>query len=248
MILLDPLARPLIGHRGASGSFPENTMLAFKQALREGADSVEFDVRVTADGVPVVIHDATLDRTTDGQGQVAELPLAAIREFDAGRGERIPTLAQVLEELAPTPVIVEIKEGEAAPAPDPAPAVTAVIHAAGAGDRVVVGAFGGRSLVAVRKAGLKTTATRWECGVHWLASRVGRAHRAGRYDGFSVSEYSGRLKVIDRRFLTSARSLGKPVHVWTVDDVSDARRLRAMGVAGILTNFPARMRELSAPR
>ena len=194
MILLDPLARPLIGHRGASGSFPENTMLAFKQALLEGADSVEFDVRVTADGVPVVIHDATLDRTTDGQGQVAELPLAAVREFDAGRGERIPTLAQVLEELAPTPVIVEIKEVEAAPA------VTAVIHAAGASDRVVVGAFGGRSLVAVRKAGLKTTATRWECGVHWLASRVGRAHRAGRYDGFSVSEYSGRLKVIDRRF------------------------------------------------
>ncbi len=246
MILLDPLARPLIGHRGASGSFPENTMLAFRQALREGADSVEFDVRLTADGVPVVIHDATLDRTTDGQGQVAELPLAAIREFDAGRGERIPTLAQVLEELAPTPVIVEIKEVEAAPAP--APAVTAVIHAAGAGDRVVVGAFGGRSLVAVRKGGLKTTATRWEAGMHWFASRVGHAHHAGRYDGFAVSEYYGRLKVVDRRFLRSARSLGKPVHVWTVDEVSDARRLRAMGVAGILTNFPARMRELSAPR
>ncbi len=246
MILLDPLARPLIGHRGASGSFPENTMLAFKQALREGADSVEFDVRLTADGVPVVIHDATLDRTTDGQGQVAELPLAAIREFDAGRGEQIPTLAQVLEELAPTPVIVEIKEVEAAPAPGPA--VTAVIHAAGAGDRVVVGAFGGRSLVAVRKGGLKTTATRWESGLHWLASRVGRAHHSGSYDAFAVSEYSGRLKVVDQRFLTSARSLGKPVHVWTVDDVADARRLRAMGVAGILTNFPARMREAFAPR
>ena len=240
MILLDPLAHPLIGHRGASGSFPENTMLAFKQALREGADSVEFDVRLTADGVPVVIHDATLDRTTDGQGQVAELPLSAIREFDAGRGERILTLAQVLEELAPTPVIVEIKEVEAAPA------VTAVIHAAGAGDRVVVGAFGGRSLVAVRKGGLKSTATRWESGLHWLASRVGRAHHAGSYDGFAVSEYRGRLKVVDRRFLRSARSIGKPVHVWTVDDVSDARRLRAMGVAGILTNFPARMREVFA--
>ncbi len=242
MILLDPLARPLIGHRGASGSFPENTMLAFKEALREGADGVEFDVRLTADGVAVVIHDATLDRTTDGQGQVAELPLAAIRDFDAGRGERIPTLAQVLEELAPTPVVVEIKEVEAAPV------VTAVIQAAGAGDRVVVGAFGGRSLVAVRNAGLNTTATRWESGLHWLASRVGLAHHRGRYDGFAVSEYSGHLRVVDRRFLRSARSLGKPVHVWTVDDVSDARRLRAMGVAGILTNFPARMRELFAPR
>ena len=168
--------------------------------------------------------------------------MAAIREFDAGRGERVPTLAQVLEELAPTPVLVEIKEAEAAPA------VTAVIHAAGAGDRVVVGAFGGRSLVAVRKGGLKTTATRWEAGLHWSASRVGRAHHGGKYEGFAVSEYSGRLKVVDRRFLRSAGFLGKPVHVWTVDDVSDARRLREMGVAGILTNFPARMRELSAPR
>jgi glycerophosphoryl diester phosphodiesterase len=240
MILLDPLARPVIGHRGASGSFPENTLLAFHQALQHGADGVEFDVRLTADGIPVVIHDATVDRTSDGRGRLSELPLAAVRELDAGRGERIPTLAEVLESIGEAPVIVEVKDVAAGPA------VVAAIDAAGARDRVVVGAFGDRALAALRNAGITTAATRWEAGLHWLASRVGSSHGAGRYQGFAVSEYSGRLKVVDRRFVTSAFRLGKPVHVWTVDDVATARRLRALGVAGILTNFPARMRQLSS--
>ena len=238
MILLDPLARPVIGHRGASGSFPENTILAFQQALQHGADSVEFDVRLTADGVPVVIHDATVDRTTDGLGCLSELPLAAVRELDAGRGERIPTLAEVLESIGEAPMIVEVKDVAAGPA------VLAAIDAAGARDRVVVGAFGGRALAAVRNAGITTAATRWEAGLHWLASRAGRSHNAGRYQAFMVSEYSSRLKVVDRQFVKSAFRLGKPVHVWTIDDVATAQRLRALGVAGILTNFPARMRQL----
>ena len=240
MILLDPLARPVIGHRGASGSFPENTILAFQQALQHGADSVEFDVRLTADGVPVVIHDATVDRTTDGLGCLSELPLAAVRELDAGRGERIPTLAEVLESIGEAPMIVEVKDVAAGPA------VLAAIDAAGARDRVVVGAFGGRALAAVRNAGITTAATRWEAGLHWLASRAGRSHNTGRYQGFMVSEYSSRLKVVDRQFVKSAFRLGKPVHVWTIDDVATAQRLRALGVAGILTNFPARMRQLSS--
>ncbi len=113
MILLDPLARPVIGHRGASGSFPENTLLAFREAIREGADAVELDVRLSADGVPVVLHDATLDRTTDGRGPVAGMPLAALQELDAGSGERIPALVDVLEELSGTPIIIEIKERRA---------------------------------------------------------------------------------------------------------------------------------------
>lgn len=240
MILLDPLARPVIGHRGASGTFPENTLLAFQQALRDGADGVEFDVRLTAEGVPVVIHDATVDRTTDGRGRLSELPLAAVRELDAGRGERIPTLAEVFENIDEAPAIVEVKDVAAGPA------VVAVIDAAGARDRVVVGAYGGRALAAVRDAGITTAATRWEAGLHWLLSRAGSSHSAGRYQGLAVSEYSGRLKVVDRRFVTSAFRVGRPVHVWTVDDLATARSLRALGVAGILTNFPARMKELSS--
>ena len=89
MILVDPLARPVIAHRGASGFFPENTLLAFRKAIEVGADALEFDVRVTEDGIPVVIHDSTVDRTTDGVGVVSEMTLAAMTEFDAGDGEKI---------------------------------------------------------------------------------------------------------------------------------------------------------------
>ena len=241
MILLDPLARPVIGHRGASGRFPENTLVAFHQALREGADSVEFDVRLTADGCPIVMHDATLDRTTDGRGRVRDVPLAAIRELNAGNGERVPTLAEVLDELDGTPVIVEIKEvGAGRP-------VTEVIRAAGSEHRVVVGSEKGRALLAARHAGIPTVASRRETGWHWLGSRVGGTRRELPYQAFSVPEHYRGLKLVDDRFVAAARRMHKPVHVWTVDDVSAATRLRTLGVAGIMTNFPATMRALPAP-
>jgi glycerophosphoryl diester phosphodiesterase len=84
VILTDPGARPVVAHRGASAHAPENTLAAFEDALRLGVDALEFDVRVTADGVPVVHHDATLDRTTDAAGLVAARTLAALRSADAG--------------------------------------------------------------------------------------------------------------------------------------------------------------------
>ncbi len=116
MILLDPDARPVIAHRGASGQYPENTLLAFTKALEMGADAIELDVRLTTDGVPIVLHDPTLDRTTDGKGAVAGLTLAEVRRAVAGAGERVPALAEVLECFPVTPLIVEIKEERAAQA------------------------------------------------------------------------------------------------------------------------------------
>ncbi|HKQ97182.1 MAG TPA: glycerophosphodiester phosphodiesterase family protein, partial [Candidatus Polarisedimenticolia bacterium] len=93
----------LIGHRGASAHAPENTLASFERALHDGADWIECDVRLSADDVPIILHDATLDRTTDGRGSAASLPLASILRLDAGswfaprfRGERVPMLAEVL--------------------------------------------------------------------------------------------------------------------------------------------------------
>ncbi|HHH81805.1 MAG TPA: glycerophosphodiester phosphodiesterase, partial [Chloroflexi bacterium] len=98
----------MIAHRGASAYAPENTMAAFRLAEAMGADGIEFDVKLTADGVPIVMHDATLDRTTDGSGEVARRTLNEIRKLDAGSffedsfaGEKVPTLAEVLETLGP---------------------------------------------------------------------------------------------------------------------------------------------------
>lgn len=240
MILVDPLAHPVIAHRGASGQSPENTLLAFRKALEQRADALELDVRLTKDGIPVVIHDPTVERTTDGTGMVGDMTLAAISELNAGCGESIPTLAEVLEEIQGTPIMVEIKETWAGQA------VVAAIRAAGAGDRVLVGSFESAPLRAVRAAGLRTMASRPETGRFWLATRLGWAPPGDRYQAFSLPEYRGRIRVVDSRFVRLARQKGRPVHVWTVDDVETARRLRSLGVAGILTNYPDRMGALGS--
>lgn len=104
----------IIGHRGALGAEPENTLRSFRHAEEVGADEVELDVRVTADGHLVVLHDATVDRTTDGTGEVAALTLDALRRLDAGRGERVPTFAEVLAAVA-LPIQVEVKAVAAVP-------------------------------------------------------------------------------------------------------------------------------------
>ena len=236
MILLDLSARPIIAHRGASGQYPENTLLAFAQAKEQGADALELDVRITSDGVPIVLHDPTLERTTNGAGAVARLLLADVRRVDAGRGERVPTLAEVLETFPTTPLLVEIKEPEAGPA------ALAVLREHRAADRVLVGAFQRAALAAFRGTEFARSPARPEVALFWAGSRLGVSVGRGSCRAFSVSEYSGRLRVVDRRFLAAARRAGLPVHVWTVDDPVTAGRLRALGVCGIITNYPERIR------
>jgi len=238
VILLDPEARPIIAHRGASGQYPENTLLAFAQGLEQGADGLELDVRVTADGVPIVLHDPTLERTTDGAGLVAALSLADVRCVDAGRGERVPLLAEVLEQFPATPLLVEIKE------PAAARATLAVLRRHRAERRVLVGAFQLGALAPFFGSEFPRAPVRVEVALFWAGSRLGLSPGSGRYGALSVSERSGRLCVVDRRFVAAARRAHLPVHVWTVDDPAQAARLRGLGVCGIITNYPERMRGL----
>lgn len=238
MILLDPEAHPLIAHRGASGQYPENTMLAFTRALGQGADAIELDVRVTADGVPVVLHDATLDRTTDRRGAVAGLSLSEIRRAEAGAGERVPTVADVLEAFPTTPLILELKE------PAAALPTLAVLRRHGTQGRVLLGAFQRACLAPFRGSAFATAAARVQVAWFWSWARVGLSRRRD-YVAFTVPEHSGRLHVVDAPFLRAARRLRLPVHVWTVDDPQAAARLRAAGVCGIITNYPERMRVLA---
>lgn len=126
--LIDIAAHPVIAHRGSSAEAPENTLAAFEAAVQRGADALELDVRLTADGAPVVIHDSTLDRTTDGSGPVAAQTLAELRSVDAGssftpdrgrsypfrgKGTQIPTLGEVLWTFPRMTLLVEIKEAQA---------------------------------------------------------------------------------------------------------------------------------------
>ncbi len=240
MLLLDPGARPIVGHRGAAGEEPENTVRSFDAALRQGADALEFDVRATADGAPVVIHDATVDRTTDGTGVVATLTARALGELDAGHGERVPLLSDVLARYPDLPFIVEIKETRAADS-----ALT-VLERHGARGRVLVGSFVHEVLAPFRRAGFAVAASRRQAAVFWAVARFGLAAPRGALAGFTVPEHHGALRVVDGRFMRAAYRRGLPVHVWTVDEPDDARRLRALGVSGIITNFPGRMRQALA--
>jgi glycerophosphoryl diester phosphodiesterase len=238
MILIDPDAYPLIAHRGASGECPENTLLSFQRGLDQGADALELDVRVSADGIPVVIHDRDVDRTTDGSGPVRTFSAAALAALDAGEGQQIPTLETVLSHFPDTPIIIEIKEVTASGL------VADVIKSQGASQRVLVGSFEQAALRAFEPDSYHRSASRRETAAFWLSSRLGIGHRSRGYEAFTVPVKHGRLTVVDGSFAKAAARCGKPVHVWTVDDRSEAERLRRLGVRGIITNFPGRMRGL----
>ena len=237
MILVDPDAQPLIGHRGTAGTHPENTIPSFDAALGMSVDAFELDVHGAKDGVPVVIHDAMLNRTTNATGPVSAMTSEQLGDVDAGAGAYVPTLGEVLERYPTTPMIVEIKDGAVTTA------VLALLRELGATDRVLLGAFDHPVLAAARTGEFHLSASRRETALVWAAARFGIA-TGGAFHGFTVPEHQGALRVVDKKFMRAATRRGKPVHVWTVDSIEDASRLRAMGVAGIITNFPGAMQDI----
>lgn len=254
--LLDPEARPVIAHRGASGLAPENTMAAFELAVEQGADAFELDVQLSADGAPVVLHDDRLDRTTDRAGPVAALTLAGLRTVDAGarftpdrgrtfpfrgRGFRVPTLGEVLWAFPRMPVLVELKHAAAQEA------VRRVLQQEGATGRCVLAAADPGALELFREPPFACAASGAEIAALYRAAMLGRRLPAVRYQCLSVPErHRGVLPVPTRRFVRAARSLGCPVHVWTVNVPAAARRHWERGVSGIVTNLPARIRTATA--
>lgn len=245
--LLDPSARLVIGHRGAPAEAPENTLPSFLRAAELGAHALELDVHVTADGVPIVLHDPTLDRTTDRGGIASSLAFAEVREADAGarftpdggrtfpwkgRGVRVPALAEVLEALPATPLLIEIK--------DPAArlAVRQALLDHDATGRCVVASVAHRALDVFREPPFLRGASRREILRLWVGSTLGAAWAARDCLLYSVPERHYHLHVTSERFLAAARRLGRPVHVWTVDAPDAARRLWERGVSGIVANDP----------
>jgi glycerophosphoryl diester phosphodiesterase len=245
--LLDLSARPVIAHRGASAYAPENTLAAFELALKQGADALELDIRLTRDGAPAVIHDATLDRTTDLTGPVRARTLAELRQADAGHrfttdrggttpyrgaGIRIPTLAEVLWTFPTMPVMVEVKE------PEVQDVVRRVLLEERAVERCVVASEHVGALELFREAPFACGASGAEISELYWSVMLRRARPWPRYHALSVPVRHRGLPVPTRRFVAAARRLGCPVHVWTVNDTATARRLWARGVAGMVTNVP----------
>jgi glycerophosphoryl diester phosphodiesterase len=223
--------RPLVfAHRGGSALAPENTMEAFANGLSLGADGIELDVHLSGDGVVVVHHDPTVDRTTSGRGAVAALTARELARLN------VASLADVLKEFRDTRVIVELKVNSK----QLGRAVVDVVRKADAVERVCFGSFGLRVLQAVRglEPAIATSAAREE--VRWALYRswIRRPAHGATYAGFQVPELAGNTRIVSRRFVDLAHSAGLGVHVWTVDAEDDARRLLACAVDGLITDRP----------
>jgi glycerophosphoryl diester phosphodiesterase len=249
--LLDLTAHPIIAHRGASGERPENTLASFERAVELGADILEFDVRMTADGEVIVMHDPTLARTTDLSGPARILTLAELRAADAGfrftpdrgttfpyrgRGVRVPTLGEVLERFPAMPVLLELKEVAGQEK------VRELVMRHGAEGRCVIASEHHDALEAFRGGGFRLAASGREIFRFWRASVTGKAPAPVDYHVLSVPRRHRLLPVVTRPFLANARRMGIPVHVWTINDPRMARRLCRKGVNGIITNWPERIR------
>ena len=243
-ILLELDRRPVIAHRGGRARAPENTLEAMRLGIADGADAIEFDVRLSADGEVVVIHDPTVDRTTDGVGAVEGKPLTELKSLDAGvrfdarRREastaskaRIPTLEEVLRTFSAIPLLIEIKTRVAA-----AP-TRRLIEKYGAEDRCLVDSFSSDALNAFRGSRIAFGAGRSELVRMLTRSFSGSASPVPEYVSALAlprSYYAVPLPVA--RFARVMRSAGKPTHIWTVNRADEARAMWKLGATGIITD------------
>jgi glycerophosphoryl diester phosphodiesterase len=242
----------LIAHRGGAKLAPENTLPAFRRAVQWwGADILELDVQPTRDGEAVVIHDAMLDRTTNGSGLVAAHTLREIRELDAGfhftpdggrsfpfrgRGVRVSTLREVLLDLPDVRVNAEIKDKGVQDA------VWKTVEELNASERVLVAAGERANRARFDAYPGPVSAAEEELRAFYLHHRL---HAAALYsppvDAFQLPERHGGLQVVSPRFVRDAHAKNIAVHVWTVDGEADMRRLLEWGVDGIVTDRPDRL-------
>ncbi|MFZ0660658.1 MAG: glycerophosphodiester phosphodiesterase family protein [Candidatus Binataceae bacterium] len=220
-----------IGHRGASKAFPENTLAAFRAACDAGADMCELDVQLSRDGAVVVIHDDTVDRTTDGRGAVAELTLAELKSLDAGRGERIPTLEEVFATTAGRCGLnVELKIAGIEPQ------VAEIMRKCDAIGTSMVSSFEWGALEAMR-----TVAPEIRAGVLAEKKPDRMLEAAARLHAYAVNP---RRDLATPDFCIAAHARGFKVLVWTVDAPAQMLALIDAGVDGIMTNYPDRMRSV----
>jgi glycerophosphoryl diester phosphodiesterase len=241
-LFLQPRSQPLIiAHRGSSAHAPENTLAAFQLAAEQGADAIELDVDLTRDGHAIIMHDATIDRTTDGSGAVHDLTLEEIRRVDAGawksaafKGECVPLLAEVFEMVGQRVLInVEVKSmslrGDGVEAK-----VAALVQQYDLFERVIISSF---NPFALRR--IKQIEPRLACGLlyapdlpivlrrAWLAPLI--AHLDARHPHHSQ---------VNQKLVEQWHARGQRVNVWTVNDADTLRAMAQAGVDGIIGDDP----------
>lgn len=249
-----------IAHQGGEQLWPSNTLFAFQNAVDLGVDVLEMDVHETADGVLVLIHDDTVDRTTDGSGAIREMSLADIQALDAGyywteddgqtypfrdQGIQVPALRQVFETFPDMPMNIEIKPDDTAVAQS----FCQLIREYNMSQKVLVGSFHDEALQAFRAAcpEVATSMTQSEIQPFWILNSLGLgALYQSPAESFQVPETAvlpvlGEVTVLTQRFVDNAHAHNIQVHVWTINEAAAMGRFIEMGLDGIITDRPDRL-------
>ncbi|MBU3058129.1 glycerophosphodiester phosphodiesterase [Pseudomonas indica] len=248
----------VIAHRGGKGLWPENTLFAFERALELGVDMLEMDLHLSADGEPVVIHDTTLERTTNGEGPVAAHNLAELQALDAGyrwsadggqsypyrnQGTRIPSFTEVLQRFPRAPKLVELKVADDALAER----VCEQLKRSGQTDRVVVGSFHESALRRFREqcpdvaTSAGASSVRLLVALNWIG--LGKL-LSPTYQALQIPEQHGDLRIATPGLIATARERGLHVQLWTINEQPAMHRLLDMGAQALITDYPDRALQL----
>jgi len=241
----------VIGHRGAMGYAPENTLISFEEAIRRGADLLEMDVQLSADGEVVIMHDTSVDRTTDGEGLVRDLPWKKIKTFDAGTWfgpdyvkQYVPSLSDVIGRFRDRKstkkhaigFVIELKtvRGSGGSLAD---AVVALLQRENFTDRGIIISFDAVALQEVRAAH-KTIPTGLLFSEETDEGRLTQAKAIGAQAIFPRKTW------VSSRGVAAAHKAGLAVGTWTCNTKNEMKRMMTCGVDAIATNFPDRLRSL----
>ncbi len=246
-----------IAHRGGRAIRPEHTMVAYEHALSVGADVLELDVHATSDGILVVMHDSTIDRTTNGIGAIQELTFEEIRTFDAafrftedggetfpfrGQGLLVPTLAEVFEAFPDVPYVIEVKQES----PSIIDAFVVLCREHGAIDQMIGAAFSDQVLVELREAApeMATSMALVEVAAFWGLPPEDEATYEPPGEFLQVPTTFQGIDVLIPSFLERAERFGLKIQVWTINDADQMGDLVQLGVDGIITDYPDRLSEV----
>jgi glycerophosphoryl diester phosphodiesterase len=246
----------VIAHRGGRGLWPENTLFAFQRAAELGADVLEMDIHSTSDGVLVAIHDDTVDRTTDGSGSIQDFTLEQLKKLDAGynwtndegttyplrdKDITIPTLEEIFTALPDECMNIEIKQIQ----PSTVGPFCQMLRDFDREETVLVGSFDAKTVEDFRLEcpEVATSTTEPEVRNFFILNKLFLdAVYQGKAEAFQVPEYSNNLLVITGRFVVNAQNRhNMDVHVWTVNEEKDMKRLLELGIDGLITDYPDRL-------
>ena len=248
----------VFAHRGGGGLYPENTLEAFEYSAKTGADVLELDIHGTADGALVILHDGSVNRTTDGIGKVSEMTLEAVKKLDAGyrfstdngqtypfRGKRIavPTLEEIFDALPNQTFNIEPKQAT----PSIIKPLCDLIRARKMTEKVIVGSFRQGVINEFRAEcpEIATSASPSEVTEFLTLSKTGLSESySPPMQALQIPENLGALSVVTKEFVENAHRKNLKVHVWTINKTADMQRLIDVGADGIMTDYPDRLLKL----